>query len=249
MPTVPHSRSFLKRGLWTAWIRFNKTPNETAIWPSFSRAWRSANRWSSELLQWYDHSLQLTEALYPNSTFEPVPENDNIFMSAMAGWHVGFEYCSYTGAEAELRMLEYRLLIQSYFRTHGHYPHSLQEVETSSSQLPVDPFTIDSQPFRYRLKYHGYEIWSVGPDGRDNGGTPIARKFASDLPGAHEYLHGGLSPYQFIWPESQGDLVFLGGDTDDPALRPPPPVVHSHPLMAVKAAPPKRLSTIDGVPQ
>ncbi|MGC4042356.1 MAG: hypothetical protein QM758_00950 [Armatimonas sp.] len=45
----------------------------------------------------------------------------------------------------------------------------------ASFDAPADPFN-QNQPLHYEKKSDGYRLWSVGPDGKDNGGSPIPAK-------------------------------------------------------------------------
>jgi hypothetical protein len=49
----------------------------------------------------------------------------------------------------------------------------MQRQEKRTSELPQDPFG-QNQPLRYEKTPTGYRLWSVGPDGKDDGGKPIA---------------------------------------------------------------------------
>ena len=56
----------------------------------------------------------------------------------------------------------------------GSLPKSLQQlVPAFIDTTPVDPFS--GQPFIYRVEKTGYALYSVGPDGVDDGGEPIDR--------------------------------------------------------------------------
>jgi hypothetical protein len=55
---------------------------------------------------------------------------------------------------------------------HGHHPDTLEKlIPAYLSQIPHDP--MDGRPLRYRLEKDGnFTLWSVGFDGKDNGGDP-----------------------------------------------------------------------------
>jgi hypothetical protein len=62
------------------------------------------------------------------------------------------------------------LAAERYRRAHGRWPNSLADlVPTELSAVPVDPF--DGQPLRFRRSAEGVVIYSVGMDGKDDGGT------------------------------------------------------------------------------
>ena len=54
----------------------------------------------------------------------------------------------------------------SYRSSHGMYPATLGQ---ALSPVPLDPY--DGQPLRYKLQKAGFVVYSVGPDGRFDGGT------------------------------------------------------------------------------
>ena len=65
------------------------------------------------------------------------------------------------------------LALHAYRLEHGHYPATLTELTSGYlSRLPVDPFT-GQGTFKYRVKGKSYTLYSVGPDGKDDGGKPI----------------------------------------------------------------------------
>ncbi|MGQ9649354.1 MAG: hypothetical protein ACUVXJ_04525 [Phycisphaerae bacterium] len=63
------------------------------------------------------------------------------------------------------------LAVAAYRNDHGRFPESLDElVPRYLEAVPMDPFT--SQPLRYRLDTEeGYRLYSVGEDGKDDGGV------------------------------------------------------------------------------
>jgi hypothetical protein len=60
--------------------------------------------------------------------------------------------------------------LEQFRRAHGHWPESLEElVPAYLREIPKDPF--DGRPLRLNRLVDGLVIYSVGPDGEDNGGT------------------------------------------------------------------------------
>jgi hypothetical protein len=104
---------------------------------------------------------------------------------------------------ADLRMLEVRLAIKAYGIDHHAMPTSLNQlVPKYIASIPIDPFT-DNQPLKYRVFELGYAIYSVGPDGVDNGGTELQ----TDTP--HDYTppDGSDPAYPYDPVHAKGDLV------------------------------------------
>ena len=79
---------------------------------------------------------------------------------------------------------------------HGSYPDSLDAVRFADGKpLPPDP--MDGKPMRYRKTTDGrYVLWSIGPDGKDDGGKRI--------------LHNNDREHTsyFTFPSYIGDLVW-----------------------------------------
>ena len=70
-----------------------------------------------------------------------------------------------------VRFAEVRLALQAYRMNRGSYPASLDSLVPSYlSAVPLDPFTAGN-PLRYRKSGFSYLLYSVGPDGVDNGGA------------------------------------------------------------------------------
>ena len=64
------------------------------------------------------------------------------------------------------------LALRAYKLEHNVYPTKLQElVPNYLKQVPADPF--GGEALRYKRAGNSYVLWSIGPDGIDDGGTPI----------------------------------------------------------------------------
>jgi len=74
-------------------------------------------------------------------------------------------YCMRGKLDAAVAMLA----IHEYHRRNGDYPQSLDELMPDLlPRLPID--YADRRPLRYRRTGEGYVLYSIGPDGKDNGG-------------------------------------------------------------------------------
>jgi hypothetical protein len=61
------------------------------------------------------------------------------------------------------------LAVERYRRKHGDWPAALTKLTPELlKEVPLDPF--DGRPLRYRQVEDGAVVYSVGPDGRDDGG-------------------------------------------------------------------------------
>jgi hypothetical protein len=71
------------------------------------------------------------------------------------------------------RMLEIEFALRAYYLEHGKCPASLTELAPSYlPNIPADPFA-ETGTFQYKVKPGGYLLYSIGPDGVDDGGKPI----------------------------------------------------------------------------
>jgi hypothetical protein len=71
----------------------------------------------------------------------------------------------------ELRVLMIELYLRAYQLDHGRWPVRLSElVPDHLPAIPHDPF--GNGEIKYLLNSNSYELYSVGPDGVDNGGKP-----------------------------------------------------------------------------
>lgn len=94
--------------------------------------------------------------------------------------------------QASLRLLRAELALREYRIRHHRYPTTLEQLTPNElTAAPVDPFT--DQPLRYRRQGSTYVLYSVGPDMKDDGGTPIPpRSVGSDSKG--DLVAGKLFP-------------------------------------------------------
>ncbi|MGI8978261.1 MAG: hypothetical protein ACR2FY_03450 [Pirellulaceae bacterium] len=71
--------------------------------------------------------------------------------------------------QASLRVVQYVLALELYFREQGSFPQELSTIQTAFELPPLtDPYT-DSAPI-YRRTKDGYLLYSIGANGRDDGG-------------------------------------------------------------------------------
>jgi hypothetical protein len=71
--------------------------------------------------------------------------------------------------QAHIRMLLCALALRCYRLEHGELPAALADLAPEYlPEVPVDPFS--DGPFVYRRQDGQYVLYSVGPDGHDDGG-------------------------------------------------------------------------------
>lgn len=81
--------------------------------------------------------------------------------------------------EAERDAMRAAVTIERFYGSEGRLPSKIDELSPRFlSSLPIDP--CDGQPLRYRVEPTEYLIYSVGPDGVDDGGRPAAQGQAGD---------------------------------------------------------------------
>jgi hypothetical protein len=72
--------------------------------------------------------------------------------------------------QAALRCAVVALALERYRQKHHRWPPSLAAlVPAQLEQIPADPY--DGEPVRFRLLGDGVVVYSVGPDGKDDGGN------------------------------------------------------------------------------
>ena len=76
-------------------------------------------------------------------------------------------------AQAGNQLLLTALALRAYRLEHGKYPSTLSTLVPGYLKVaPHDPLTVDAI-LKYRPTRNGYLLYSVGPDGKDDGGVPI----------------------------------------------------------------------------
>ena len=105
---------------------------------------------------------------------------------------------SFVKSEAQNGLTEISLALRAYRVQHGSYPESLSALAPAMLvQLPADPFG-KGGTFGYRRVGSVYVLYSVGPDGKDDGGAPIDTGKAMSTNPNERY---------FVKPDSKGDIV------------------------------------------
>ncbi len=90
------------------------------------------------------------------------------------------------------------LALRAYYLDHGQYPDTLTALAPSYLKaLPNDPFTA-SGTLHYHRTEKSYVLYSIGPDGKDDHGTPCA--------GDREWKKG-QAQFQAVDETSTGDIV------------------------------------------
>lgn len=97
-------------------------------------------------------------------------------------------------------LLTVALALYAYKMEHGASPSTLDALVPSYlTHVPDDPFALND-PLRYRRAGAKYRLYSVGPDGRDDGGRPIFHQPTAKGSGAQRSRYG-------VQEDSLGDIV------------------------------------------
>ena len=214
MATMPTYRDAAKEERWfslTLFLNLTKQPN-----------WRASadqgNGFSDEAVTWRDkltvrlitkreivhrinEQFDLLDRELTNPYSKPsdlTPKNTDIISQQFA------TLISMRRSDARelvsLRILLLRFALQAFKAEHGTYPTTLNQLAPAYiKQVPTDYYA-DEKPFHYQSMGKTYKLWSVGPDGVDNGGTPISVTQAPRYPG--EPPHPAV-----VSPDSKGDWV------------------------------------------
>ncbi len=124
------------------------------------------------------------------------PVND---MITPVFWNTGLDEVK---ADTENALLLVTLALRAYRLDHGAYPPTLDVLAPGYLRsVPNDPFAL-SGPLRYRRTGANYLLYSVGPDGKDDGGAAI---FDRTKPAPKTI--GGSDQRRYVLQDSRGDIV------------------------------------------
>ena len=105
-------------------------------------------------------------------------------------WNSWFE-AIWTYSATQNDMMIVAVALQQYHLKHHSDPRSLSLLApTELASVPSDPFTL-GQPLRYHQVGAAYVLYSIGPDGIDDGGAPIYRRVSQASKGDIVY---GITP-------------------------------------------------------
>jgi hypothetical protein len=105
-------------------------------------------------------------------TSNPTAPQDPVNRNMDSRLFRGLVFKTYT-TEALNRLLATQLALRAYHLVFSRYPVNLDDLVPKYLPLvPTDPFS-DGRPLEYRLAGSTYILYSVGPDGVDDGGQPI----------------------------------------------------------------------------
>jgi len=147
--------------------------------------------WGYRSLDQYYRAVK-AELQKPYATRTPVPplsESDPVIGGSMVEvTQTGFQFAR---TEAMLFLLRVRLALEEYRARHRRLPRRLEELTPEiMSSLPEDPFS--GKPLRYVARGDSFQVYSVGPDLKDDSGTSVPAQFSESSTG--DYLADQLVP-------------------------------------------------------
>lgn len=125
------------------------------------------------------HYMQYMDALIANAKLPytahpadpPIP-SDPINQILCPVFNVG-RFKELEGVVLQNALLKTTLALHLYRREHAAYPARLEDLTPRYlDSVPADPFA-RAGTLRYRRRGAGYLLYSIGPDGVDNGGRPV----------------------------------------------------------------------------
>lgn len=162
---------------WTA--RVGRTiPPPSRLWNLASPLFHSFSESQARLEAYWDRAA-LCDTLVACRLLEREEEEGNIVADVLDGFYrpsfgrtgpqmstvLAFYYHARSTLDAGLAILA----LESYKHDHGHYPDTLDEL--LPDYLPREPIDYaDRKPLRYRRTDDRYVLYSIGADGRDDGG-------------------------------------------------------------------------------
>ncbi len=125
--------------------------------------------------EFFDEWLEAAKQPYTSRTNPPEPPTDALNELVLEFVRIEARSFSFTHSEVQNGLLLTTLALRAFRMDNGSYPDSLYDlVPRYLTKLPADSFGI-SGPLRYKLNGEEYVLYSVGPDGVDDGGRPTGR--------------------------------------------------------------------------
>lgn len=167
-----------------------------------SSSWREKARWYFvDPQQMLDNRIKVLDAQIANVRLpygtpgQPLPQPNDPY-SQMLGGALSENRFRFSSAKNQTgnALLLSALALRAYQAEHGDLPKTLNDLAPSYlKNVPIDPFG-NGKPLRYvRKNAREYSLYSVGSDGRDDGG-----KIAKTRSGKTR---------RYISPEDRGDMV------------------------------------------
>ncbi len=130
----------------------------------------SKRRVMDNLIQMFDAQIANAQQPY-TSPQKPLPEGDAVTQVLAPVYNK--TRAAFARGDAGNALWLTALALRAYKLEHNAYPTKLQElVPNYLKQVPADPFG-GGEALRYKRAGNSYVLWSIGPDGIDDVGTPM----------------------------------------------------------------------------
>ena len=153
----------------------------------------------SDVRNYFNEVVNYSKKPYNFDEKKPKPPNDPIAETILPSYE-DVEFIADRNSVLRTCLI-YKLALHLYHFQYSTYPSNLEQLVTSGilKKLPEDPFQ-SGHSFGYHPKDKSFILYSVGPDGVDDGGKPI------DLP-SNSTKNNPMARYR-VTHESKGDMVF-----------------------------------------
>lgn len=142
----------------------------------------------------YAQDARQSYGLHPNPPPLPPDPVNRAILPIFTGARLKNVVC-----ETQNGLMLVTLALHAFRLEQGHYPASLAELAPAYlAKLPEDPFAVQGA-FKYLPKGDHYVLYSIGPDGKDDGGTAI-----DDVKNSTGV---NLKSRYFVEQKSVGDIV------------------------------------------
>ncbi len=167
--------------------------------------WRMREKWTSRqtVMDRYTRYMDgiIANCRRPYGLHLPPPAIPDDPMNQMMGGITNEARLKAVVSETEVRLLAVSLALSVYRQKRGEYPPSLDALRgIIAANLCLDLFAAQGD-LRYRRDGAKTVLYSVGPDGRDDGGRPIYDTKQS------EFTRSGARARYFVASSSLGDVV------------------------------------------
>jgi len=144
-----------------------------------------------------DEHIALARMPYSAAREQPEPTGNYVSRSLLTFGAQSTTQVTVSSGITQKAFLATELALRAYWLDHGAYPGDLSDLAPDYlSAVPDDPFAGEA-PLRYRIDGDRYILYSVGPDGMDDGGTAIFDPDATFAPRAQYRVRAN----------SKGDIV------------------------------------------
>jgi len=137
----------------------------------------------------------IAEGRLPYIKMQPVSASRNVFTRVWTSFDKNPRW-NWARVQTNSSLIMTMLALRAFRLEKGHYPARLKKLMPEYlREIPIDPFD-GIAPLHYQLQGNKYLLWSIGPDGVDNHGTPITN-----------LNERGRARHLFLSPDSKGDVV------------------------------------------